>query len=119
MWIENSDSNAPPWLIPAPEGTAKFIASGETRRHFQIASNEFGSPKILVCPADKERRPAANWRNFSNTNLSYFANMTAGWFLSAAFPPAGGKAAPSSCLAFNQTRKMKTDIQEGESQSAV
>lgn len=91
MWISESESNAPPWLIPAPEGTAKFIASGETFRHFQIASNEFGSPKILVCPADKERRAAANWSNFSNTNLSYFANMTAGWVLDTNIHMIGGK----------------------------
>ena len=31
----------------------------------------------------------------------------------AAYPPAGGKAAPSSRWAFGQARKMKTYIQEG------
>lgn len=32
---------------------------------------------------------STGWRNFSNTNLSYFANMTAGWFLSADIPLIG------------------------------
>lgn len=77
MWINDSDGQAPPWFTPAKDGgTAEFVPSGKTFRHFQVASNEFGSPKILVCPADKERGPAANWREFYNTNLSYFAGMT-------------------------------------------
>ena len=65
-----------PWNIPAKDGgTREFVASGETFRHFQIASNEMGSPKILVCPGDKKRGSAGNWREFNNTNLSYFVGV--------------------------------------------
>lgn len=38
---------------------------------------------------------STGWRNFSNTNLSYFANMTAGWFLSADIPLIGGNRVTS------------------------
>jgi hypothetical protein len=37
----------------------------------------------------------------------------------AAFPPAGGKAALSSCSAFSRTRKIKSNIQEGRGEEAV
>ena len=36
-------------------------------------SNELSSPHILICPADR-RQAASNWVEFSNSNLSYFAN---------------------------------------------
>ena len=34
-------------------------------------SNEIAAPKILVCPADEGRQPAANWSVFTLANTSY------------------------------------------------
>lgn len=34
-------------------------------------SNEIIAPKILVCPADTARKPAASWAEFSLANVSY------------------------------------------------
>jgi hypothetical protein len=34
-------------------------------------TNELGSPKILVCPADANRKPSANWAEFTPQNVSY------------------------------------------------
>jgi len=45
-------------------------------RHFQAASNELVTPKLLVCPADT-RVPATNFGTLSNTNLSYFIGVNA------------------------------------------
>lgn len=34
-------------------------------------TNEIGSPRILVCPADTRHEPAVNWASFSSANCSY------------------------------------------------
>jgi prepilin-type processing-associated H-X9-DG protein len=53
------------------------ITSGEAFRYFQVVSNEMGTPKLLVCPADN-RLPAQDvGAGFSNTNLSYFVGLDA------------------------------------------
>ncbi len=45
-------------------------------RHFQAASNELVTPKLLVCPADT-RLPAAGFATLSNGSLSYFIGVNA------------------------------------------
>ena len=53
------------------------ITSGEAFRYFQVMSNELGSPKLLVCPADT-RVPAKDLGpGFSNANISYFRGLDA------------------------------------------
>jgi hypothetical protein len=39
--------------------------------HFQVLSNELGTPKLLVCPADSRARVAQNFPTLQATNLSY------------------------------------------------
>jgi hypothetical protein len=38
---------------------------------FLSMSNELGTPRILVCPADHAHQPAASWASFSSNNCSY------------------------------------------------
>ena len=45
--------------------------------HFLALSNEVPNVKIMVCPADRKRRPAENYQTFTNGNLSYWANTRA------------------------------------------
>jgi prepilin-type processing-associated H-X9-DG protein len=45
-------------------------------RHFQAASNELVTAKLLVCPADT-RLPASSFATLSNGNLSYFIGVNA------------------------------------------
>lgn len=41
-------------------------------RHYRVLSNELSTPKIVWCPADRERRPAPNFASFTNNQfLSY------------------------------------------------
>jgi prepilin-type processing-associated H-X9-DG protein len=35
-------------------------------------SNEFSTPKLLICPADKEREEATNFATLRRQNVSYF-----------------------------------------------
>lgn len=56
----------------------EYTNASEIFRHFQVASNELSSPKILVCPEDKGRVRALSFdQNFSNRNLSYFVGLGA------------------------------------------
>ena len=57
-------------------GTAHLTNAGDAYKHFLALSNEILDPKILHCPADKERKPASSWTNFSNQNVSYFVNIS-------------------------------------------
>jgi prepilin-type processing-associated H-X9-DG protein len=53
------------------------LTNGQAFRYFQVMSNELGTPKLLVCPADT-RVPAKDFGpGFSNTNLSFFVNLDA------------------------------------------
>jgi prepilin-type N-terminal cleavage/methylation domain-containing protein len=45
--------------------------------HFVALSNEVPNVKIMVCPADRKRRPAENYHTFNSDNLSYWANTRA------------------------------------------
>jgi competence protein ComGC len=67
-----------PWLVPKAEGgSLEYVNSPEVFRHFLAASNEINSPKVLVCPADRERSKESDWDRLSNRNLSYFIGLEA------------------------------------------
>lgn len=47
-------------------------------RIFQSLSNELSTPKIIVCPADTERkREAVSWQSLATNNISYFLGFSA------------------------------------------
>jgi hypothetical protein len=57
-------------------GLAARIWSGEHKDKFPpdflTMSNELHSPKILICPGDRSKTPAADWSQFDpNQNVSY------------------------------------------------
>jgi prepilin-type processing-associated H-X9-DG protein len=75
-----------PMQTPAAEGgSEEFVAAGTSingtfyfsYRHLQTLANELVVPRILVCPADLTRDPAANFSSLQNSNVSYFVNAYA------------------------------------------
>lgn len=70
------------WMFKAiavSGGTMEVVGNGTVFPHFQVLSNELSTPKILVCPNDKKRSPAANFAfGFSDHNLSYFLGLDSG-----------------------------------------
>src|SRR6266516_4050970 len=44
---------------------------GSLPTNFVSMSNELITPKLLVCPADHSRHPAASWSSFSAEHCSY------------------------------------------------
>ncbi len=49
----------------------------EPAAFFGSFSNHLASPRLLICPSDRERAPAASFTNLASRNLSYFANLSA------------------------------------------
>ena len=52
------------------EGTPVF-------RYFQSISNELGVTKVLLCPAEIERKWAQDFQRLGDTNISYFIGLDA------------------------------------------
>jgi prepilin-type N-terminal cleavage/methylation domain-containing protein/prepilin-type processing-associated H-X9-DG protein len=72
LWAEDRDGKFP-WQVDQAEGGGKRNGSGNTSVQFQfsLASNELVTPKILVCPADKDRKPADNFAVLAAVNVSF------------------------------------------------
>lgn len=75
IW-SNDNGDRFPWQIATPAGT--LGANVEQVERFRICSNEFNSPKILVCPSSGESR-ATEWATGGGTgnvlgpgNVSFF-----------------------------------------------
>jgi competence protein ComGC len=67
-----------PWLLSTNNGGSRELAmASAVFAHFAAASNELVTPKILRCPADKERMSAESFPRLSNHNLSYFVSVDA------------------------------------------
>jgi prepilin-type N-terminal cleavage/methylation domain-containing protein len=74
-----------PWRLSPAEGGTYGAAAGFGWKNYLSASNEFSTPKILVCPSDRGTKATAwNWSNsadgFSNAAnqdlaLSYFTGL--------------------------------------------
>src|SRR5438552_2595889 len=56
-------------------GCAAFLWANDHDGHLPSnlisMSNELNIPKILICPGDHSRQPAANWESFTPTQSSY------------------------------------------------
>ena len=71
-WFEDREGKFP-WQVDQAEGGGKRDGSGNTSVQFQfsLASNDLVTPKILVCPADKDRKPADNFAVLASGNVSF------------------------------------------------
>ncbi len=81
-----------PWQVSSSRGGTKMAMNGgpvitmaqeefvfvEWVDHFRVLSNDLVTPKILLCPADRERAPADDWWFMSGfENVSYFVGLSA------------------------------------------
>ena len=76
MFAEDHNGRYPMQVSARDGGSLEFAAGGNAFRHFQAVSNELVLSKLLLCPADKQRR-SAGWQNLTNDNLSYFVGLDA------------------------------------------
>ena len=70
VWA-NDKGDKFPWSLSYTNGGS--LGSPDWTDHFRVASNELAAPRVLVCPADKERKAGTNWVDLDGLmNVSYF-----------------------------------------------
>ena len=76
IW-EGDHDNKYPMAVPAINGGAmETTATGDLVNCFIVMSNELSTPKILVCPEDRDRTAATNFGDgFNNSHISYFLGV--------------------------------------------
>lgn len=76
MFADEHDNRLPMQVSVRRGGTLEYASRGETWRHFQVMSNLLVNPKLVVCPADKDRT-VTNWSGLRNLNTSFFVGLDA------------------------------------------
>ena len=77
IWTNDHDDKFP-WEVSTNEGgTLELIHSTNVFLHFQAASNELSTPKILACNSDVDRTRVADFAQLDNRHLSYFVGLDA------------------------------------------
>lgn len=73
LWANDNNDTMPARVSVTNDGAMEWVANGSVAAIFKVMSNEVGSPKILLCPADVGRQPATNFGTVADTNISFFA----------------------------------------------
>ncbi len=88
-WVHDSENSMFHWRVDQPEGSRFHPLMANGWFQWAYISNNLSSPKIVVCPADKEktRQTANNWgggpdgflnAGFRANSVSYFIGADAG-----------------------------------------
>lgn len=65
-----------PWQLSVTNGGS--ADSPDWTDHFRICSNEIGTARVLLCPAETRKKAATNWFSAAgDAHISYFAGLTA------------------------------------------
>lgn len=73
LWAGDNNDKMPMQVSTNLGGTMEYVISGSVSPHFSVMSNELGTPKIVLCPADAKRTWATNFASLGDSNVSYFA----------------------------------------------
>jgi competence protein ComGC len=71
-WALDHNDHYPGQVPVTNGGSMELVQNGNASIHFEVLSNELGTPKVLICPADTTRTPAASFLSLRKTNLSFF-----------------------------------------------
>jgi prepilin-type N-terminal cleavage/methylation domain-containing protein len=75
MWA-NDNAGKYPWQLDVVLGGT--LDTPEWMDHFRTCSNELVTPKILLCPMEKEKTPAKDWASIDGwENVTYLVGLTA------------------------------------------
>jgi len=78
VWEPGQSDDYPMRVSTERGGAMEPAEHGNVAPIFQVMSNELGTPKILICPADTNRFTATNFSSgFGNQNVSYFVGVDA------------------------------------------
>jgi len=75
LWADDNGDKYP-WNSAYTNGGT--LGSPDWTDNFRTCSNEFGTPHILLCPADRAKRVGTNWTfTFGDLNVSYMVGLSA------------------------------------------
>jgi len=75
LWANDNEEKFP-WQLDVTKGGS--LNSGDWTDHFRIASNELSTPKILLCPTDKQKIAGELWTKLDgDKHISFFAGLDA------------------------------------------
>ncbi len=75
LWAQDNSDKFPWALSLTNNGT---LGTPDWTDHYRVASNEFATPKIIVCPSDIQKTMALNWRVLDgDRNISFFVGLDA------------------------------------------
>lgn len=78
MWAMDHGDTYPAATVMTNGGTAGHQYFDQPWIHYQPLSNELVTPLILVCPADRQMKPAQTFgASFGSNNVSYFVGVDA------------------------------------------
>ena len=73
LWAGDNDDRFPMHVSTNVGGTMELVGSGSVYPHFNVMSNELGTPKILICPPDMQKMVVTRFGStLSDSNISYF-----------------------------------------------
>jgi type II secretory pathway pseudopilin PulG len=78
LWEGDNNDKYPMQVSMTNGGSMESVAAGNVVTTFQVMSNELSTPKLVLCPQDIKRQPAAT--NFSSQlagHISYFVGLDA------------------------------------------
>jgi len=90
LWVNDNEKSAVPWRVPVAQGgTYEVPRTGNSYEDYQVMSNEYTTPKILVCPTDKFTglKIASSFSEFGRNgwrqnSVSYALGLDAGYYSS-------------------------------------
>jgi prepilin-type N-terminal cleavage/methylation domain-containing protein len=75
LW-SNDNADKYPWNLSVTNGGS--LGSDDWTDHFRVCSNELSVPRLLLCPADIEKKAATNWASAAgDAHVSYFVGLAA------------------------------------------
>ena len=76
IWESDNNNKYPMEVSVTNGGAMELIVTGNVAGCLMVMTNELSTPKILVCPADRERTEATNFGDdFNATHISYFIGV--------------------------------------------
>jgi len=80
LWADDHAQRFP-WEVDINQGGTR--ENPDAYQHFTVASNEFGTPKILVCPGDRERRGVPHFSEDTQEGFMGVKNRALSYWFSA------------------------------------
>jgi prepilin-type N-terminal cleavage/methylation domain-containing protein len=75
IWAHDNGGKYP-WVVAITNGGT--LGTDDWTDHIRVCSNELQTPKILVCPSDRQKTMAQNWRMLDgDRHISFFVGLDA------------------------------------------